>query len=335
VDVGGDIAVNTTWGPTGNPPDTVYNLISHINILTGVTLTIQPGVKVKSNGSGFIVFGQLNAVGTSTSRITFTSARPVPAPQDWMGVSFDPSATDSSILDYCTIEYAWDGIGNQSAPLRIEHCDIKNNYRGINGQYIPSFIVINNRIFNNTQGISCATGTSPTITNNSIYNNSEYGIINNDNNYWINAENNWWGDSTGPRDTSDVDTLYNPFGLGNRVSDHVDYEPWLGYPIGIKEEKTLPQEIPATAFALPSPNPFKNRISLAYSKNNNEQIKIKIFNCLGQVITTIENTGDNAGQRIIYWNGKDTRGKTVPTGVYWCQIKSDKPTVIKKIIKVE
>ncbi|MBU2502401.1 right-handed parallel beta-helix repeat-containing protein [bacterium] len=45
------------------------------------------------------------------------------------------------------------------------------------------------------------------------------------------AEDNWWGDSTGPLDTSD-DTgtggLYNPGGLGDEVTDHIDYYPWSG-----------------------------------------------------------------------------------------------------------
>jgi len=49
----------------------------------------------------------------------------------------------------------------------------------------------------------------------------------------INAENNWWGDPSGPLDTSDdraTGGFYNPGGLGDRVSNYVDYEPWLGQP---------------------------------------------------------------------------------------------------------
>jgi hypothetical protein len=49
------------------------------------------------------------------------------------------------------------------------------------------------------------------------------------NGFVLDAEDNWWGDASGPLDDSD-DTatggLYNPTGLGNAVSDNVDYHPW-------------------------------------------------------------------------------------------------------------
>jgi hypothetical protein len=38
----------------------------------------------------------------------------------------------------------------------------------------------------------------------------------------ISAENNWWGDASGP-----YHPTLNPSGLGDEVSDDVDFEPWL------------------------------------------------------------------------------------------------------------
>jgi hypothetical protein len=45
----------------------------------------------------------------------------------------------------------------------------------------------------------------------------------------IDAEDNWWGDASGPLDDSDdvaAGGLYNPTGLGDSVTDGVDYDPW-------------------------------------------------------------------------------------------------------------
>jgi len=71
---------------------------------------------------------------------------------------------------------------------------------------------------------------SPVINNCDIINNNYFGIKNTNPSITINAENNWWGDLSGPYDGSD-DTgsggLYNPAGLGNEVSDYVDYDPWI------------------------------------------------------------------------------------------------------------
>ena len=57
-----------------------------------------------------------------------------------------------------------------------------------------------------------------------IYNNSEYGIcvvegaVTED----VNATYNWWGNASGPEHST------NTGGSGNKVSDNVDYSPWLG-----------------------------------------------------------------------------------------------------------
>jgi len=74
-DVGGIINTNTTWHLAGSP----YLLTSEVQIAEGVTLTIEPGVVVNTpgytGGSGIggtiSVWGNLNAVGSESSKITF------------------------------------------------------------------------------------------------------------------------------------------------------------------------------------------------------------------------------------------------------------------------
>jgi len=68
-----------------------------------------------------------------------------------------------------------------------------------------------------------------TISYNNIYNNG-YALFNaNSSQIPIDAENNWWGDSTGP-----YHPTINPGGLGDSVSDYVDFIPWLYWPIGVE-----------------------------------------------------------------------------------------------------
>lgn len=78
--VGGDITENTVWGPTGNPPDSIYNLIGPVRVLSPATLTIQPGTRVQSVGYEIEVYGSLIACGTPTEKVEFTSASPTPNP---------------------------------------------------------------------------------------------------------------------------------------------------------------------------------------------------------------------------------------------------------------
>jgi len=71
------------------------------------------------------------------------------------------------------------------------------------------------------------TGSAVNIHYNNIYGNALYGVRN-DYAEVVDATYNWWGDATGPYHAT------NTNGLGDNISDNVDYTPWLGaaYPGG-------------------------------------------------------------------------------------------------------
>jgi murein DD-endopeptidase MepM/ murein hydrolase activator NlpD len=64
-----------------------------------------------------------------------------------------------------------------------------------------------------------------TIEGSSIVSNTNFGINNTSNTQIVQAVNNWWGHPSGPRQT-----ISNTDGLGNAVSDNVDFDPWLVAP---------------------------------------------------------------------------------------------------------
>jgi hypothetical protein len=72
------------------------------------------------------------------------------------------------------------------------------------------------------KGVVARNGANPKLNYNNIYNNSDYGVLNEDSAVTIDAQNNWWGHKSGPFDPVD-----NPDGQGNRVSQRVNYIPWL------------------------------------------------------------------------------------------------------------
>ncbi len=84
----GLISSNETWTIAGNP----HSVNGSVTILSGVTLTIEPGVIVKSiNNGGYaqtgriIVQGTLNAIGETANNIIFTSLADT-APAQWSGI---------------------------------------------------------------------------------------------------------------------------------------------------------------------------------------------------------------------------------------------------------
>jgi len=91
------------------------------------------------------------------------------------------------------------------------------------------------QIINNiNSGVCCNHGSQPTLHYNTIEGNTKYGVENKDSNNIIDAEYNWWGDTTGPYHPDS-----NPGGLGDTVSDYVDFIPWLDHPTGFYEESPV------------------------------------------------------------------------------------------------
>jgi hypothetical protein len=113
----GNITTNTTWGLAGSP----YILAGQVQVDSGVTLTIEPGVVVQfdypnagsdlflagdSTLSGIRVDGTLNAVGTAANPLTFTlSAGSLSNGAGyWGGIYFTGSSTGSA-LQYANMIY--------------------------------------------------------------------------------------------------------------------------------------------------------------------------------------------------------------------------------------
>ncbi|MFH0813074.1 MAG: hypothetical protein V2A69_09595 [Pseudomonadota bacterium] len=184
--VSGNISTDTTWTLTNSP----YVVTGTVQVLSGVTLTIEPGVTVKFNqGTLLRIGGELIAEGTETQMITFTSNEPTPSPGDWGPIEFVEGAVGStldengeyvsgSIIKFCHVEYG-EGIrakelyigysnfcNNHIAmtifnPSTIKHNRIFNNYLGIGTGYnffgSPGLIITENVVTNNTEGISVYT----------------------------------------------------------------------------------------------------------------------------------------------------------------------------------
>ncbi|MCH7496051.1 MAG: T9SS type A sorting domain-containing protein, partial [Candidatus Marinimicrobia bacterium] len=98
---------------------------------------------------------------------------------------------------------------------------------------------------------------------------------------------------------------------------------------GIGDESSLPTE-----FALRQnyPNPFNPSTTISYSLPTASEVRIVVYNLLGNEIATIVNAQQAAGYHNVEWNGRSDSGQLVSTGVYFYRINADDFTAIRKMI---
>ncbi len=80
------------------------------------------------------------------------------------------------------------------------------------------------------------------------------------------------------------------------------------------------------------PNPFNPSTTIEYTLPKRSNVKIEIFNLLGQKIIKLYNSEQPAGSYQIKWNGKDENGQSVTSGIYLYRISTDEFINSKKML---
>ncbi|MGB2696689.1 MAG: FG-GAP-like repeat-containing protein [Candidatus Zixiibacteriota bacterium] len=87
------------------------------------------------------------------------------------------------------------------------------------------------------------------------------------------------------------------------------------------------------------PNPFNSTTTIPFTvhrkrktENRPLQTTLSIYNILGQKVKTMLDEMKSYGNHQAIWDGKDDSGKTVPSGIYFCQLKIGDLTEVRKMI---
>jgi len=86
------------------------------------------------------------------------------------------------------------------------------------------------------------------------------------------------------------------------------------------DDKSIPSEF---ILSQNYPNPFNPSTSIEFSVPVNSNVRLTIYNLLGQVVTIIVNEEISAGNYSVKWNGTDNSGLQVSSGVYLYKMKAN------------
>jgi parallel beta-helix repeat protein len=154
-------ALNTPW-----VDDEELKLLSNTTISSNQSVTVPGGTIISiADDLAITVNGIIIADGTISSPIVFTSS------DEWDGLKFI-NASSSSVLDYCEIENASNGLYLDNSNPTITNCYIHDNtYNGVQLVNTSNPVLKNNSIKDNgTYGVNCYNYSEPTFGSGQGYN---------------------------------------------------------------------------------------------------------------------------------------------------------------------
>ena len=79
------------------------------------------------------------------------------------------------------------------------------------------------------------------------------------------------------------------------------------------------------------PNPFNTETTILYQLPELLNVKLVIYNLLGQSIAILKDEEQSAGTYSVQWDGKDGTGKQLPRGVYLYRLETMEFSEVKKL----
>lgn len=79
------------------------------------------------------------------------------------------------------------------------------------------------------------------------------------------------------------------------------------------------------------PNPFNARTSISFNLQSEANVELSIYNIVGQKVTTLVSGQLSSGEHIVNWDGRDSNGREVASGVYYYRLSTDQFSDTKRM----
>lgn len=292
-----------------------YDVLGRIDIPSGMTLTVPPGVTFRfdATNAGVFVDGGLDVQGTADSPVTFTSGRIAPGPRAWAGISVSAGASAVTV-DHAVIEYADKGLDFGAANGSVTNSLIQINDTGVYVHGSGALTLSGNTIVRNRYGVAVygtgndATNPHPVITGNDLYSNgplndgsdaltvSNFGATSA---AILDATGNWWGRAV-PVAGVEISGQYKLVNFGSAAA------PPLQAP-------TLTDSSIAERYFSPNADGSKDGTQFSASLTAPAEWTVEVRNASGAVVRSYSGSGSAVS---VSWDGRDSGGVVVPDGRY-------------------
>ncbi len=102
---------------------------------------------------------------------------------------------------------------------------------------------------------------------------------------------------------------------------------------GVGEDGSyLPKEL---ALKSNSPNPFNPTTAIEFDIPADQPAKLEVYNVLGEKVTTLVDDNFTAGTYRIIWEGRDDKGREMPSGIYLYRLEAGDKSISKRMVMLK
>lgn len=96
------------------------------------------------------------------------------------------------------------------------------------------------------------------------------------------------------------------------------------------------EDIPQTFHLFQNyPNPFNPTTTIKFAVSRRSHIQLVIYNVLGEEVITLKNEELLPGIHVVQWNGKNSEGTPVPSGIYFYRLQVGDYAQTKKMVFIQ
>lgn len=83
------------------------------------------------------------------------------------------------------------------------------------------------------------------------------------------------------------------------------------------------------------PNPFNPETHITFHLPEKSQVRLAVYNTLGQEVRVLEEGLQKAGIHTVTWNGRNQFGQPVPSGIYLCRLVAGSHSFLRKMTLIQ
>ncbi len=101
---------------------------------------------------------------------------------------------------------------------------------------------------------------------------------------------------------------------------------WTYKLVAVQTSSGVISDIVPTGFSLANnyPNPFNPTTNISFSIPTQLDVRVNIYNVMGQLVANVTKGRLDAGTYNVQWNGRDHSGNTLPSGLYFYELDGGK-----------